>query len=160
MLLAIDPGTTKSGWVVMDGYKPMGHGIHDNETIIEAIHSGRWNITQAVIEKISYQGMNVGQSTFDTCEWVGRFHEALAMKGIRPFYVKRRDVQINLCGTVKAGDANVKGALVARFAPDDGPHGKGTKSKPGWFHGFASHKWQAYAAGVTGLDMMRRGDQL
>lgn len=30
--------------------------------------------------------------------------------------------------------------------------GKGTKTAPGWFHGFAADVWQAYALGVYAID--------
>lgn len=149
--------------MVMDAesYRPLESGWCENETIIEAIYSGLWGVDQLIIEVIAYQGMNVGQSIFDTCVWVGRFSEAADRTHPIPTYaVKRRWVQLNLCGTIKAGDTNVTRALKARFAPNESNHGKGTKEAPGWFYGFSSHKWQAYAAGVTGLDMMERGDQL
>ena len=32
-------------------------------------------------------------------------------------------------------------------------YGKGTKKAPGWFYGFSGDMWQAYALGVTYIDL-------
>jgi hypothetical protein len=89
--------------------------------------------------------MSVGQEVFDTCIWIGRFAEAAGR--IAPAkYVYRKDVKINLCGSMKAKDGNIRRALIDRFGV------VGTKRFPGWFYGFHSDIWSAYAVGVTYLD--------
>lgn len=158
--MAIDPGTTHSAYVLMEkeSYRPIESGFIPNGELlrnIKDIKSAGFDFEPLIIEIMSYQGMGVGQSTFDTCIWIGRFHEAYTQHEDDVIYVKRRQTQLNLCGTIKAGDTNVRKALISRFAPEEANFGKGTKANPGWFYGFKDHIWQAYATGVTGLDMMK-----
>ena len=54
----------------------------------------------------------------------------------------------------RAKDANIRQALVDRFAPGQPNHGKGTKDEPGWFHGFRADVWQAYALAVLVADRL------
>ena len=154
-LLAIDPGNEVSGFVIidMDTYKPDLSGIVSNRDLRERLFRG--NFEDVAIEMISNQGMPVGKSVFDTVLHIGRFVEIASANGLYlPKLIYRREVQMNLCGTMKAKDANVIQALIDRFAPDTPNRGKGTKADPGWFYGFKSHVWQAYAVGVTALDTM------
>ena len=60
---------------------------------------------------------------------------------------------MNLSHSKKDKDSNIAQALIDRFAPNTPNKGKGTKKNPGWFHGFKSDIWQAYAVAVTYHDM-------
>jgi hypothetical protein len=60
---------------------------------------------------------------------------------------------------MRAKDSNIRQSLVDRFAPGERNYGKGTKAKPGFFYGFAADAWQAYALGVTYLDIRRDKDE-
>ena len=103
--------------------------------------------------------MPVGETTFDTCIWIGRFYEAINSKypGVDIGFIYRKDEKMNLCGSMKAKDSNIIQALIDRFAPNTPNKGKGTKKEPGWFYGFKKDIWQAYAVGVTYYDMYLKG---
>ena len=151
-LLAIDPGCDKSAWVIMDSdtYQPVAFGKENNDMLLGRI--AEIEADSAVIEMVASYGMAVGREVFETCLWIGRFIEALARVRLLPEQVYRRDEKLALCGDSRAKDANIRRALIDRFARHDRKNGKGTKSKPDWFYGFRADIWQAYAVGVTWLD--------
>ena len=75
-ILAIDPGTEKSGWCVMeeDG-TVLEFGWTDNadlKTRLE-IYTDEEPDMMVLIEDISNYGMAVGRDTFETVKWMGRF---------------------------------------------------------------------------------------
>jgi hypothetical protein len=143
-ILAIDPGNIESAFVVMNNKKPETFGKLDNETILAMLDNWSDLTAHLVIEKIASYGMSVGKEVFDTCIWSGRFWEAF--KGQKKNFVYRKDVKINLCGSMRAKDTNIIQALKDRFG------GKGTLKNPGWFYGFRKDIWQAYAVGITYYD--------
>ena len=97
-------------------------------------------------------GMAVGADVFETCVWIGRFIEVIG--DVDTDLVKRHPVKLHHCHSSKANDSNIRQALVDRFAPGQPNHGKGTKARPGWFHGFHSDIWQAYALAVYAADQL------
>ena len=60
---------------------------------------------------------------------------------------------MNICNSMKANDSTIKQALVDRFARGQKNYGKGTKSNPGFFYGFKSDIWSAFAVATTYHDM-------
>lgn len=159
LILAIDPGNIESAYVLLDNnLKLVEKGKIENEVLLENIGMDRfWYNSKdeedyCAIEMIASYGMPVGKEVFDTCVWIGRFVQAFG-NGIVPTYIYRKDEKINLCGSMKAKDSNIRQALIDRFAQFDFKNGKGTIKKPDWFHGFKADMWQAYAVGVTFYDM-------
>lgn len=154
-ILAIDPGDKESGWVLMDEdtLKPLEFGKDDNSYLIRLIRI--WIAREAVIERVTCYGMPVGREVFETCEWIGRFTEALEGNGVEVHYMTRKDEKLNLCNSMQAKDSNIRRALIDRFAEHDLKNGKGTKDNPDWFYGFKADIWAAYAVGVTWCDMQR-----
>lgn len=167
-VLAIDPGNEKSGYALIDySYKPIQFGVVDNKEMLE-IMDDRFFInlfedaptrdqTDAIVfEMVSHygSGMPAGKTVFDTCFWIGRYWQhSERYRGIIKGIMYRKEVKLNLCGSMRAKDGNIIQALVDRFAPGAPNHGKGTKKEPGWFYGFKADIWQAYALGVTYLDL-------
>ena len=150
-ILAIDPGTIESAYCVIDEetYKPEEFGKVKNEILLNLIYSrlsNSVNYYTMVIEMIASYGMPVGKEVFDTCIWIGRFVEAYD-KDYK--FIYRKDEKINICNSMKAKDSNIRQALIDRFGE------VGTKKNPGWFYGFKADIWQAYAVGVTYLDMAK-----
>lgn len=160
MLLAIDPGNVQSAYCLLNReYKPVEFAKVDNDELLKRILSREWPVdcyardpNGAAIEMIASYGMAVGREVFDTCVWIGRFEQALRFRKVHVEYVYRQEEKLNLCHSVKAGDANIRKALIDRFAKHDLKNGKGTKAEPDWFYGFHADVWAAYAVGVTALD--------
>lgn len=153
LLLAIDPGTTKSGYAVIDmgDYKPLESGKVENEAVFGLIE--RPDIGPVAIEMVASYGMSVGREVFETCVWIGRFREHAVMTGKNWDTVYRQEEKLAICHSPRANDTTIRQALVDRFCALGTPnHGKGTKKEPGWFYGFKADAWQAYAVGVTYID--------
>jgi hypothetical protein len=155
-VLAIDPGSTHSAYALIGAN---GRPIHFDKLPNEDLRTGlRMNALGAAaehvaIEMIASYGMAVGADVFETCVWIGRFAETIAQRtGREPQLIKRHPVKLHHCHNSRAKDSNIRQALVDRFAPGQPNHGKGTKAKPGWFHGFHSDIWAAYAVAVYVAD--------
>lgn len=158
-LLAIDPGSSESGWVVIDTdtRRPVVFGKTPNDELRDML-ANHHGASRAVIEMVASYGMAVGAEVFDTCVWIGRYVEVLRGTGVEPELVKRLPVKVHHCRSARATDTNVRQALVDRFAYGQPNHGKGTKPNPGWFHGFAKDIWAAYALAVYAADTHDRED--
>ena len=146
MILAIDPGNIESAYVLMDKktYEPIEFGKISNEEMLEKVKTLSYN--NLVIEMIASYGMPVGASVFDTCVWIGRFIQASYCYGE---YIYRKEEKINLCGSMKAKDSNIRQALIDRFGE------VGTKNSKGFFYGFKKDIWSAFAVGCTYLDKQK-----
>lgn len=156
-LLAIDPGSSESGWVLIDAAtcRPLEFGKTSNEALVHSLRTGALGPAEhAVIEMVASYGMAVGAEVFETCVWAGIFAEALRSRGVVAEFVKRLPVKVHHCHSSKANDANIRQALVDRFAPGERNHGKGTKAAPGWFFGFHRDIWQAFALAVYAADRL------
>ena len=144
MFIAIDPGNSESAYVVLDNnLKPIEFAKIPNEKLLEILDLKCNNCIPVVIENIASYGMSVGASVFETCIWIGRFTERAKMAGASVHLVYRKDVKMNLCGTTKAKDGNVRQALIDRFGE------VGVKKAPGWFYKVSKDVWSAIAVGVT-----------
>lgn len=153
MLIAIDPGNVESAFVrIDDQYKLYEHEKIRNEELINRIEGLSRICDRVVIERIASYGMAVGRSVFETCEWIGRFTQMAIGLYMPVDYVFRIDEKMALCRDARAGDANIRRALIDRFAQHDLRTGKGTKKNPDYFYGFAKDEWAAMAVAVTYLD--------
>jgi hypothetical protein len=152
-IIAIDPGTTKSAYVMWDGSYVLSQDILDNEVMLAYLHDPPVLPCPLVIEQIRCYGMAIGQTTLDTVFWSGRFWEA--WQGEKHL-IPRMDVKMHLCKSARAKDSNVIQALIDRFAYGVRNRGKGTKAEPGFFYGFHDDIWQAMAVAVTWLDQQEK----
>ncbi len=150
-ILAIDPGSMQSAYVVIDAATcdPLDIGKIDNDLIREDLRSKAFGADVTAIEMIASYGMAVGAEVFTTCVWIGRFAECA---GDNVALIGRQTVKLHHCHSSKAKDANVTQALIDRFASGQPNRGKGTKAAPGWFYGFHADIWQAYALAVYVAD--------
>lgn len=148
-ILALDPGTSKTGWCLLDSGRPIAFGVLDNAAMLDEIRN-TYEADLMAVEMIASYGMAVGREVFETCVWIGRFlqtwRDPAAVK-----LVYRKDVKIFLCGTTKAKDANIRQALLDTYPATGGGATPqvGTKSQPGPLYGVSSHVWPALGVAVT-----------
>ena len=115
---AIDPGTTQSALVALDGTQPWRREILDNDAMVELLEQRIRGVpggTLLAVEMIASYGMAVGKTVFETCVWIGRFVQAWQPGDVR--FVYRREVKSLLCGSMRAKDANIRQALIDRYPP-------------------------------------------
>lgn len=155
-VLAIDPGTTESAYCFVDTntLRPLRFGkIGNLDLRCLIVNHSFAEDDRAVIEMVQSYGMPVGRETFETCFWIGRFFERLNGKlFIPPERIYRKDEKLHICHDSKANDANIRKALIDRFADHDLRTGKGTKNNPDWFYGFKADVWQSYAVAITYIE--------
>lgn len=158
IVFAIDPGNEQSAWCLMnDKYELLGFGKQENREVMNVLLSklsdGSISSPDCVaIERVASYGMPVGREVFETCEWIGRFSQE-AEKKANVNYIYRRDEKLYLCFDSKAKDANIRAALIERFAKHDFKNGRGTKANPDYFYGVKADIWAAIAVATVFLDM-------
>ena len=143
-ILAIDPGTEQSGYVIWDTDKReiVHKGIENNrELCTNYIHL---SFDVLVIEMVACFGMPIGKSTLETVLWIGRFFERSREVGatLSVYKAYRKDIKLFLCQTMRAKDANVRQALIDRLGEP------GTKKNPGKTYGVIAHLWSALAIAI------------
>lgn len=139
MILAIDPGTDKSAFVVFDGNERtiIDKGIVDNNAMCESLAgSTLLKVKMLAVEMIASYGMPVGKEVFETCVWIGRFTQIAHDRGFSVKTVYRKDVKMHLCGSMKAKDANIRQALIDLLGKE--------KTK-----GIVKDQWAALGVAVT-----------
>ncbi len=160
-LLAIDPGPEFSGAVLYN--QKTGNVVRvwekvDNHELLEFINFSPALFDEAAIEMVASYGMAVGKTVFETCVWIGRYHEKLSSVMVEPKYIYRKDVKMELCNSMKAKDTNIRQALLDRFPCTGG--GKtpqvGTKAQPGPSYAVSGHAWAALGVAVTWAAMQER----
>lgn len=169
MILAIDPGNIESGVVLIDAatFRPIERMKLPNDEVLDFIAASRGDAPpfdqlehiHYAIEQIESFGMAVAHSVFEATHWAGRFHQA-CLDPDNVHLITRKAVKRAICNNLQAKDPNILQALVDRFAPDAANRGKGSKSEPGWFYGFAADMWAAYAVAVTLADRLAEDGQL
>lgn len=153
--MGIDPGTTKSGWVI---YDPAEHavvdkGVTDNHELLAKLEdmdaSGESASMKLAIEMIASMGMAVGADVFETCVWLGMFMHAWGYSDV--MRLTRNQCKVHVCGSSKAKDGNVRQGLIDMFPATGGGKSPqiGTSKKPGPLFGMAEHTWPALAVALT-----------
>ena len=136
-LFSIDPGTTKSGWVQLEGGIPVGHGWMDNDELLGKLERDTYS-TDLAIEDITSFGMPVGKDVFTTVRWTGRFDHAAQGNDLPTTYIGRKEVMLGLCGSPRGNDSTLRQALIDRFGGDEvavggkkckSCHGKGWRGR-------------------------------
>lgn len=151
MLHAIDPGSARSGFVTMSfDFEIREKGKLDNEEICDILSENCMKADGLVIEMPQpYQF--TPKTVLQTCVWLGRFLQAFYGPS---WTITRQHVRMYMCGTARSDDAMVRKEIIHRYGPP------GTKAEPNIFYNDATVKmnndiWQAYALGITFLDITR-----
>jgi len=150
-ILAIDPGTTQSAFVIYNTYE---------KTIIEkniflnidtrSYPKNKYDVL--VIEQIKSYGNIMGDSVLETCVWTGRFIEIFKSKATskHSILIPRKTITTAVCGTSRAKDKNVRQAIIDYFRE----HKKeddviGTKKNPKYLYGIKRDLWSALAVAIA-----------
>ncbi len=161
LIIGLDPGPYRSAFVVYDGQAISEHLYAPNLDIVHwlIVHGADlvYHPATLVIEQIAAMGMAVGAEVFSTAHWDGRFTQAW----LQPVeHLKRHEVKMHLCGSMRAKDPNIRAALIDKFG---GPEWAiGTKKAPGPLYGLHGDEWSSLAICVTWWDLhiAKNGDQL
>jgi len=140
VVIAIDPGPTESAIVAYDGQRIMYAKHLPNEEMLAHLMIAKYNVDHLAIEMIASYGMAVGESTFMTCVFIGRFMQQFGAD--RTKLIKRLEVKLHHCKDSRAKDTNIRAALIDRFGEP------GSKKHPGLTYGISKHAWSALALAV------------
>lgn len=157
LIVAVDPGTTESAYVVYDTDKgePVQSAKILNQDLIDKINFDSDFIASdhCVIEMLKSYGNAMGDSCLMTCVWVGRFIEAWHQEYT---LIPRATIKTNVCGHPRAKDSNVRQALIDLYGGKDKAVGK--KKTPGVLYGFKADMWAALAVAITYADLYHMSD--
>ena len=155
-VLAVDPGSEQSAWVLFDGngQTVVEHGKAENDEVRHRMRRG-WvrpygDIDALVIEAVASYGMPVGAEVFSTVLWAGRFDEA-AHGWFPQHLLFRKDVKLHLCQSPRANDATIRQALIDRYGGKEKAIGK--KASQGPLYGIKADCWAALALACTWYDL-------
>ena len=154
-IIAIDPGTTHSAVLAWScGVVENKTGFFENKMVGDVIADlvvPEEGFT-LVIEGIQSYGKPVGQETFDTCVWIGRFIE-IARRNLADHHhlIYRPAIKAIVCGTTQSTDADVRASLLRLFPATGGGATPqvGTKAQPGPLYAISGHLWSALAVAVA-----------
>ena len=143
-IIGIDPGAKQSGFVVWNPTsKTITYSyIGENDFLLGCIREAPPKSIVA-IEQLRGYGLRVGNDTFDSIWWSGRFAQAAKSSGMPFVILPRADICNHLTDNPKCGDKGIRDALIDRYGQP------GSKKEPGRLYGIKSHLWAALAAAVV-----------
>ena len=152
-ILAIDPGSTESAWVVYDQGKLIRFGIDDNDTTIGVVAEFAFHDhgMRLAIEDVRSFGQVIGQTILDTAKFIGAVGHCWKLYrdiDSRPcLEIPRKTIVTRLCGLATKGDPAVRRAIINRYGGEK--KAVGTKKAPGPLYGVTYDVWQALAVAIT-----------
>jgi hypothetical protein len=170
-ILGIDPGTVESAWVLYDTVDrlPLKMGLESNDQVLFRVaeYAEDKDTSLLAIEMIASYGMPVGQTTFETVLWLGRFIQLWVQPGGRKNrrgnlarkIFRKADTCMHLCHSPRAKDANITAAICDRYGGDQ-KAAKGTKKEPGPLFGIKKDIWQALGVAITAAETKPNEDNL
>ena len=160
LILGVDPGTTKTAYAVYDSdtKKILEFGRIANAEFLDKVGSRhfptQYGCGHMAIEMMASMGMAVGQSTFETAVWIGRFVQAwLHVSPMHSYeFVYRADEKLHLCGNPRAKDPNIRQAIMDRYGSTR-ELAIGKKQSPGPLFGISDDVWSALAIAITASEL-------
>lgn len=154
IIIAIDPGPTTSGVVLLEDLRVMqaGSEITTDDMLLMLETFG---VEHVVIEWLTSYGTAVGASVLDTARVVGWYEHAARLRGLPVHLITRPEVASSLVGRRQATHAQIHEACRqtyrdAGLAAGGGTNPvKGTKARPGPLHAVRGHAWSALAVGLA-----------
>lgn len=119
-VLGIDPGPTRSGYVIWFPEREVviaGADQVANKLILTDL-IGDHRFASLGIEQVKFYGKKMGDTLLDTAFWTGRFCQEYEVSGAGPERWNRVPRPVHAayhCGTTQASKADVKRALAKRF---------------------------------------------
>lgn len=164
--IAIDPGTTHSAYVMLhEDYSIISAAKVENEALRQLIMlGGADDMAIECMEPRHLQNGMIGEETYGTCYWIGVYMECARRQDMPVHRVYRVEERSRIIPSKKnrlpalpewagkSADAQIRAALIQRFAKFDKKNGKGTVKQKDVFYGFARDVWNAFAVGVVHLD--------
>ncbi len=152
-IIGLDPGPYRSALVVYDGSAVIEHHALNNNTMLDWLTCNMLaDVTRVlIIEQIAAMGMAVGAEVFLTAFWDGRFTQAWEYSSRMCAHLKRHEVKMHLCGTMRAKDPNIRAALIDKFGGQQ--WAIGTKKQSGPLYGLHGDEWSALAVACTWFDL-------
>jgi hypothetical protein len=154
IILAIDPGSSHSAYVVLSGDNVIGHDKVANHELLEILECNRMGMQvfaakpdHLVIELAESFGAKVWAQVFTTTLWAGRFVQAF---GGDFTTLGRRAIKLHVTGSTRAKDVQVRQCLVDMWGGE--LKARGSKQKPGPLHKLTADRWAALAVAVTYRD--------
>lgn len=142
-ILAIDPGSERSAWVVLDGDAVTAHGIDANHFALAAVNAYRGAGATIVIEDIEPRQQPLGREVADTLRWIGRFYQEACLGRDVHLLTRRAVTRHHIDGGTKGADGRIRAALIDRWG------GRDAIRKDGPLHGIRADEWQALALAVA-----------
>lgn len=166
-ILALDPGSSETGWATIDDSGRVEGGKMANDRVLVDLREEALSFDVVAVEFPGAWGISTQSAVqvMETIWWIGRFTEAaLPVELVR---VTRDAVKRQLLDKVNVpkADAVIRGLLIDRYAAIAGDPlgGKtaaiGTKAKPGPLYGIKADAWAALALAVAHLEGAETLDQ-
>lgn len=151
-LLAIDPGTSQSAYIVFDIERkiPLHNGTLPNRDLQSDLTRKPpiFRCECMAIEQVTGSGMIAGNEIFETAYWSGVFCQAWEQSTGLPFMrIPRQTVKKHVLGKATGGDPEVTAALYKYYG--GAVKGIGSKSLPGPMAGIKSHERSALAVAIA-----------
>lgn len=142
-ILAVDPGPTRSAWVLLDGDRITAHGIDANHLVLAAVNAYRHAGATIVIEDVEPRQQPLGREVADTLRWIGRFYQEACPGRDAHLLTRRAVTRHHIDGGTKGADGRIRSALIDRW------DGRDAIRKGGPLHGIRADEWQALALAVA-----------
>mgnify|MGYP000974031279 CR=1 FL=1 len=146
MLLAVDPGTRDSGYVLLsDACDVVAAGNVPNQQILQLIAS-TGNLSCVLVEEVAYASL-AGWELFRTSWWSGAMCIYAHLCGLPYHQLNRNEVKKTL-GLSGKKDADVRRLVIAQYGDSD-KAAIGTARSPGPLYAVTGHAWQALGLAVA-----------